>query len=49
MRRCLPPLNAVIAFEAAARYLSFTEAEDHPKIKAFREWVLDEARRDMTE
>jgi len=26
MARCLPPLNALRAFEAAARHLSFTKA-----------------------
>ncbi|HKU98902.1 MAG TPA: LysR family transcriptional regulator, partial [Vineibacter sp.] len=28
MRRSLPPLNALRAFEAAARHLSFTDAAD---------------------
>jgi len=28
MRRRLPPLNALLAFEAAARHLSFTEAAE---------------------
>jgi LysR family glycine cleavage system transcriptional activator len=28
MRRRLPPLNALVAFEAAARHLSFTAAAE---------------------
>src|ERR1700758_4443696 len=48
MSRRLPPLNALVVFEAAARHLSFTRAADSlhvtqaavsHQIKALEEWL----------
>ncbi|MDA5192692.1 transcriptional regulator GcvA [Govanella unica] len=48
MSRRLPPLNALRAFESAARFMSFTKAADHlhvtqaaisHQVKALEEWV----------
>src|SRR3546814_11018133 len=48
MRRRLPPLNAVRAFEAAARHLSFNKAADElsvtpaaisQQVRALEEWL----------